>query len=160
MAVTITKQKKAKPEPVQDEVVDTSDMSVEEQIAQKLDELGDLYVQLIPAKKAVAGLQKQYKPLFEVIEEFVDTDAEPDEEVTLQTDKYAAVFGAHANQTKVVAPGKTFKILESIEKGLGQKLMSFSITELRKYLTEDQFNSVTETTRSKARTVKIAELDG
>ena len=159
MAVTITKQKKAKAEPVQDAVIDTSDMTVEDQIAVKLDELGDLYMQLLPAKKTVSGLQKQYKPLFEVIEDFIDQDAEADEEVTLQTDKYAAVFGAHANMTKVVAPGKTFKMLESIEKGLGQKLMTFSITELRKYLTEDQFNSVTETTRSKARTVKIAELD-
>jgi DNA replication protein DnaD len=160
MAVTIQKNKaKAKPEPKQDEVIDTSEMSVEDQIAAKLDELGDLYMQLVPAKKAVANLQKQYKPLFEVIEEFVDTDADPDEEVTLQTEKYAAVFGAHANMTKVVAPGKTFKILESIEKGLGQKLMTFSITDLRKYLSEDQFNSVTETSRSKARTVKIAELD-
>lgn len=160
MAVTITKQKKAKPEPVQDEVIDTSDMSIEDQIAAKLDELGDLYTQLVPAKKTVADMQKQYKPLFEVIEEYVDTNAEADEEVTLQTEKYAAVFGPHANMTKVAAPGKTFKMLESIEKGLGQKLMTFGITDLRKYLTEEQFNSVTETTRSKARTVKIAELDG
>lgn len=159
MAVTITKSKKAKPEPVQDEVVDTSEMSVEDQIAVKLNELGDLYMQLLPAKKSVSDLQKQYKPLFEVIEDFVDADAEADEEVTLQTDRYAAVFGAHGNMTKVVAPGKTFKMLEGIEKGLGQKLMTFSITELRKYLTEEQFNTVTETTRSKARTVKIAELD-
>lgn len=160
MAVTIQKNKaKAKPEQKQDEVIDTSEMSVEDQIAVKLDELGDLYMALLPAKKNVAELQKKYKPLFEIIEDFVDEDSAPDEEVTLSTDKYAAVFSAHGNMTKVVAPGKTFKMLESIEKGLGQRLMSFPVTELRKYLTEDQFNSVTETTRSKARTVKIAELD-
>jgi hypothetical protein len=158
MAVTITKAKKAKPE-VQDEVVDTSMMSIEEQIAAKLDELGDLYMEMLPAKKTVAGLQKAYKPLFEQVQDFVDQDAEADEEVSLTTERYASVFGPHGNMTEVTKPGLCFKMLEGIQKGLGQELMTYAITDLRKYLTEDQFEQVTKTTRRKARTVKFAKID-
>jgi hypothetical protein len=159
MAVTILKKEVTKPEPesVQEEVLDEA--SLEEQIVAKLDSLGDLYLKLAPLKAKTSKLTKEYKPLFEAIQDFIDIDALPDEEVSLTTEKYAAAFGQHGNASMVAAPGKAFKMLEAVEKGLGQKLMSFKVTDLNKYLTPEQVGKCVTTERTKARTVKIIKLD-
>ena len=159
MAVTILKKKvtKPEPEPVQEEATDEA--TLEEQIVKKLDQLGDLYVQLAPIKTKTKKITDKYKPLFEAVQDFVDIDAAPDDEITLKTDKYAAAFGQHGNASSVSAPGKAFKMLEGVEKGLGQKLMTFKVTDLNKYLTPEQVQKCVKTERSKARTVKIILLD-
>ena len=158
MAVTILKKEVSKPEPetVETEAQDTD--SLEEQIAKKLNDLGDLYLKLAPLKVKTKKITDQYKPLFEAVQDFIDVDSDPDEEVTLKTDKYAAAFGQHGNASKCSAPGKAFKMLEAVEKGLGQKLMTFGITDLKKYLTPEQVLKVVTTERSKARTVKIIKI--
>ncbi len=158
MAVTILKKKvtKPEPEPVQEEATDEA--SLEEQITKKLNELGDIYLKLAPIKTKTKKLADQYKPLFEAVQDFVDIDAAPDDEVDLKTDRYAAAFGQHGNASKCTAPGKAFKMLEAVEKGLGQKLMTFGITDLKKYLTPEQVLKVVTTERSKARTLKIIKI--
>ena len=159
MAVTILKKKvtKPEPEPVQEEATDES--TLEAQIIKKLDELGGIYLKLAPLKTKTKKLTDQYKPLFEAVQDFVDVDAAPDDEVTLKTDKFAAAFGQHGNQSKCFAPGKAFKMLEAVEKGLGQKLMTFTVGDLNKYLTPEQVLKCVKTERSKARTLKIIKLD-
>jgi hypothetical protein len=156
MAVTIVKKE---PVVVDEQVVLDETATIEEQIEAKLNELGTLYAELVPVKKEVSDLQKQYKPLFDAVQEYVDSYSQADDEVTLATDKLAAHFSPHGLVTKVAFPGKTFRMLEAIEPGLGQKLMTFGIADLRKYLSEEQFDEVTTSERSKARTLKIVHLD-
>lgn len=161
MAITILKKQVTSPEPkaAVKEAQDEDVVSLEEQIVAKLNSLGDLFLQLAPLKTKTKKLTDQYKPLFEAVQDFVDLDAAPDDEITLKTEKYAAAFGQHGNMSSVSAPGKAFKLLEAVEKGLGQKLMTFKVTDLNKYLTPEQAASVITTERSKSRTIKIIKLD-
>lgn len=124
-----------------------------------VNKLGDLYRVMSPMQDAIKVHQKIWKPLFSEISTLVDETTDAGKTKSLTTDKYVAAFTAHGNVTSVTDADKAFKLLEGVEKGLAWKLMGFSITELRKYLTPDQFDSITETNRTKARSVTITVLD-
>lgn len=124
-----------------------------------VDKLGVVHRVMKPLQDSVKDQQKDWKPLFSEVQTLVDETTDLGKTVSVTTKKNVAAFTAHGIVTAVTDSAKAFKLLESVEKGLAWKLMGFSITELRKYLTPDQFESITEENRTKARSVTITYLD-
>lgn len=124
-----------------------------------VDKLGAVHRVMHPMQDAVKVQQKEWKPLFSEVQTLVDETTDRGKEVSVTTENNVAAFTPHGIVTAVTDSAKAFKLLESVEKGLAWKLMGFSITELRKYLTPDQFESITEENRTKARSVTITYLD-
>ena len=124
-----------------------------------VDKLGAVHRLMHPLQDAVKIHQKDWKPLFSEVQTLVDETTDRGKEVSVTTENNVAAFTPHGIVTAVTDSAKAFKLLESVEKGLAWKLMGFSITELRKYLTPDQFESITEENRTKARSVTITYLD-
>lgn len=124
-----------------------------------VDKLGAVHRLMKPLQDGVKVHQKNWKPLFSEIQTLVDETTDAGKETSVTTEKNVAAFTPHGIVTTVTDSDKAFKLLESVEKGLAWKLMGFSITELRKYLTPDQFESITEESRTKARSVTITYLD-
>ncbi len=153
MAVKIIKKGKAK---VTQKKASKTKTSVLHKLVNKL---GDKYLEMVPHQAALKPLTKEWKPLFSAVQTAVDEKNKPEDAPSVTTGKYVAAFTAHGIVTSVTDASKAFKLLEGVEKGLAWKLMGFSITELRKYLTPDQFESLTEQKRTKARSVTITYLD-
>jgi hypothetical protein len=124
-----------------------------------VNELGDLHRKMAPLQDSVKEYQKVWKPLFSDVVEKVDVDNDDDKKVSVKTDRYVAAFTEHGNTTAVTDAQAVFKMLDKVEKGLAWKLMGFGITDLRKYLTPKQFDSITETERTKARSITLTYLD-
>lgn len=152
MAVTVVKKSKA----AKAEKTKTKT----EGIIARVNDLGDLYVKMRPLEDKVTALKKEWKPLFSEIQEFVDESNEPDAEVTLKSDKYAATFTKHGKTNAVNDAKACFDILEEIQEGLGWELMTFGVTELKKYLSPMQLEKVLkENPAGRARSVKVAKLE-
>jgi hypothetical protein len=154
MAVTI--QKKGKVAKKKAKAKATTKPSIATKLVNKL---GDMYREMAPHEAALKPLKKSWKPLYSEVQAIVDEKNKASEEASLKTEKYVAAFTAHGNSTSISDAHKCFELLESVKKGLAWELMGFGITELRKYLTPDQFELVTATTRSTARSVTITYLD-
>lgn len=128
-------------------------------IVEKLNALGDAYIEMHPVSEKLKGLTKAWKPLFSEVQDFVDEDNARDKEVILKSDRYAATFTAHGNMAACTDAKLAYNMLNKVQKGLGIELMSFPVGELKKYLTPAQMDRVVTMTRSKARSVKVIKLD-
>ncbi|ANO57630.1 hypothetical protein [Vibrio phage vB_VhaS-a] len=80
-----------------------------------------------------------------VISEALDLGIADTASAEFKVDGKIITLGAAGESTKVTDAVKAYNMLESIEEGLGQSLMSFSITDLKKHLTSKQLEQVTET---------------
>lgn len=149
MAVTIKKKATAKA---------TGKTAALESIIEKANALGALAMKLTPAKARVQKIEKEYKPLFSTVQEYVDDNNALDAEVTLKTDEFALTFTKHPETFDVDAAAAA-ELLDAVEPGLAQKLMTFSVTDLRKYLTPAQFDAVTEGNHKRSRSLKVAKID-
>lgn len=129
-----------------------------EGIIAKINELGDIYKVMKPVADALKDHQKDWKPVFSEVQDFVDTDNAADKEVTVKTDKYAATFTPHGNMSKCSDPKKAYNMLNKVQAGLGVELMTFPVGELKKYLTPAQMEQVVTMERSKARSVTVVDL--
>jgi hypothetical protein len=129
-------------------------------INETIDQMGDIYMKLTPAKDRVRKLEKEYKPLFTEVQAFVDLIAPDHEEYTISSERYAATFTPHP-ETKTIVSGKAvYDALEEVQPGLGDTLMQFSITDLGKYLPGNVIDKLVSKNRTKARSVKVAKIEG
>lgn len=148
MAVTVKKKATTK----------AAKTSALESIIEQANALGALAMKLTPAKARVQKIEKEYKPLFSEVQTYVDDNNALDVEVTLKTDEYALTFTKHPETFDVDGPAAA-ALLDEVEPGLAQKLMTFSVTDLRKYLTPAQFDAVTEGNHKRSRSLKVAKID-
>lgn len=81
-----------------------------------------------------------------VIAEAVDLAIADTATAEFKIDGKIVSLGAAGESTKLIDAVGAYNMLESIEEGLGQSLMSFSITDLKKHLTSKQLEKVTKTT--------------
>lgn len=149
MPVTIVKSKTETKEQVEE---------LESEIALKVTEYGKLSDQRAPLDKKIKAIDKKMKPLRSELETHVDEHTKEDEELALKSQDYIAAFGAKGNTTSVTSVQKVFQMLEAIEEGLAWQIMSFGITEMKKYLTPAQLEKVTDVKRTKARGVKVTKI--
>lgn len=100
---------------------------------------------LAPLKKSVEG---QEKAILATVDDVVD----PATGLTLYGNKHDVVLGPKGNQTDVV---NTAKAAEFLGFELFVELAKLSVTDLKKYLTPDQFEKVTKVNPKRKRRVKI-----
>lgn len=100
---------------------------------------------LAPLKKSVEG---QEKAILATVDDVVD----PETGLTLYGHKHDVVLGPKGNQTDVV---NTAKAAEFLGFELFVELAKLSVTDLKKYLTPDQFEKVTKVNPKRKRRVKI-----
>lgn len=100
---------------------------------------------LAPLKKSVEG---QEKAILATVDDVVD----PETGLTLYGNKHDVVLGPKGNQTDVV---NTAKAAEFLGFELFVELAKLSVTDLKKYLTPDQFEKVTKVNPKRKRRVKI-----
>lgn len=100
---------------------------------------------LAPLKKSVEG---QEKAILATVDDVVD----PETGLTLYGNKHDVVLGPKGNQTDVV---DTAKAAEFLGFELFIELAKLSVTDLKKYLTPDQFEKVTKVNPKRKRRVKI-----
>ncbi len=131
---------------------------LESEIAVKVTEYGKLSDERAPLDKQIKAIDKKMKPLRSELQTHVDEHVGDDEELALKSQDYIAAFGTKGNATSVTDAHSVFQMLEAIEAGLAWQIMSYGITELRKYLTPAQFDKVTNTERSKARGIKVTNI--
>ncbi len=127
-----------------------------EEIKAMVDELGALDDFL----KSISTKIKRHEELNKTIAAKGDEILKPEETLVVAGEKYAVELGAKGNETKLKDGELTFieSLLNDIEPGLFLKLAKVGITDLRKYLTPQQMKLVSDTKRTKKRTVKVAKL--
>lgn len=148
MAVTIHKKQTVD---VQEQVKDT--LVVVEQVDTYAQNLMDIN----EAVEAVKGLVADNKKAFPELQAHLDLTTPPDKGGALAGEKFILDFKPHGNQTTVTDAAKAFQLLEKVQKGLAKELMTFSITDLRKYLTPAQLEEVSIMEPKKARQVSAIE---
>ncbi len=154
MAITFAKKSKPKATPKKKTTKAPSGV-----LEKLVDKMGSIHRELNPLQESVKQRQKKWKPLFSEAQTLLDETTDADATKSVTTKHNVAAFTAHGVVTSITDADKAFKLLESVQKGLAWELMGFSITDLRKYLTPDQFESITEEKRTKARSVTITYLD-
>lgn len=100
---------------------------------------------LAPLKKSVEG---QEKAILATVDDVVD----PTVGLTLYGDKHDVVLGKKGDQTDVVNVAKAAEFLGF---DVFVQLAKLSVTDLKQYLTPDQFAEVTKKTAKRKRRVKI-----
>lgn len=80
-----------------------------------------------------------------VISELIGEGIADEASVEVKLDGKIVTVGAAGESTTLTSPVDAYNMLEEIEAGLGQELMTFSITNLKKHLTSKQLAQVTET---------------
>lgn len=128
------------------------------QLAEMVDQMGELSVQIDKVSEKLAPLQKQYSKVQAEFLDIMEDTLEADQTATIEGDEWEMTVGMKGNSSEVTENEAAFKMLDKIEKGLPWVLLKFGITELRKYLTPKQFEMVSLTTRSRKRTTKLEKL--
>ena len=123
-----------------------------------IDQYGSLADQIEKADAKIKPYREKLDKLMAQILEQVDKATPAEQARVLTGNTHAIEFGAKGNSTEITDKVNAGKMLEAIEKGLALKLATFSITDLRSYLTPDQFEKVTYTERSRKRRATVKKV--
>ena len=130
----------------------------EGQMAQLVDEIGDIEKQIAAMMVDLEPLTKQHAKKKAELLEWVNKTHVPSDKTSVEGKEYEAEVSAKGNKTTITDIEKLFKLFKKIEAGLVFELMKFNIGDIRKYLTPKQIEQVTKTERVNERTVKISKL--
>lgn len=143
--------------------IDTSAIAQPSELKKKLkpfiEKLNDKQKVAASSKKAADKDAKAVKDLKEEIIKLANDNNLADEATIDVTDDGKILkVGVGKTTSKLTDPLKAYNLLEEIEEGLGDKLMTFSLTDLGKHLSSKQLESVTaKATNNKQRAVTLKD---
>lgn len=163
MAVVLAKTKQSISAPVSAPVVEvksTKKLSLQDQLKELADSFGTISAEIATLKgdpKIVELLTKQSKldETKKSIQELADKAFKAEEAKEVAGKKYVVALSAKSNSSALKEDGGKEAIFTLLGEENFVKLCSFGITDLRKYLTEEQLKDVLITERTGARTVKL-----
>lgn len=154
MPIKYVQKQKPKAQPK----VEVVDQAVE--LEEMVDTLGELKAKIDPLKAQLDPLVKAYNNAEAALLAIVDEEFDAAVKAEVVGTKYAVKAGPKAKATVVTDLESAATILEEIEDGLFMLLAKVGITDLRKYMTPDQFEAVTSTDRTGKRKVSVENLPG
>ena len=134
-------------------VTDVSKVDVTEIVLPEVvDDFGTQALKLAKKKEKLAPLEKAVTAAEKEILNSVDEVFDEATDVTLFGEEFDLVIGPKGQRTTLV---DTLKAAEMLGEDLFLKLATISITNLKKYLTPEQVEAVTETKYATKRRVKV-----
>lgn len=99
-------------------------------------------------KEAKSHLDEQAAKVKEAVEE---SDLDPKSTIEVTTDNGSLYVGVEPEKTTITNTKALFEHLENLKPGLAFDLMKFTLTDLKKYLSENELSEVTEVTLSQGK---------
>lgn len=163
MAVTIQKKvvKKKTKAKIKKKVVEQSTdvLSALEYVRSVADKAGGLKETIDTKKQELKVIQKQYDDLVKPIQSMVDEEYNPATAVHGSGKKYTITIGAKGSKSTIFNPLRAYELFQELggEKML-TKVMSFSVVDIKNYLTSSEQEEVVAVEQVGARTLKITKV--
>lgn len=117
-------------------------------VLSEVDKAAELERQISRYKADLKVLEGQYKPIQERLMTEADERFGPEEYGQLEGEEFFVQLGMKAKVTEVVDKEQLFYAMEAIKPGLFFELCKIGLTDIRKYLSEDQLEDILEESRS------------
>jgi hypothetical protein len=121
-------------------------------LAEKLDEYCELSEKIEEVMKPIAPLVKKQKKLEETLLATIDAHLDPAVTAALAGLQYEGEVGAKGRKTVVVDRDK---LIEALGLDLFLKIAEVSVTDMRRYLTDDQLATIIEQPHVNKRSIKF-----